>query len=134
MIFNNIFQLLKMRHLDQLSPEIDFHPSFVSLLCIPYMLFQDVDEVYAGDICALFGIDCASGDTFTSRTSANLSMVSNLNVSTCERARILLLFFVFGNYSSFPSYLPSNKNIFRSFIILSHRSLFTSQSLSFPCR
>lgn len=40
------------------------------------MLFQDVDEVYAGDICALFGIDCASGDTFTSRTSANLSMVS----------------------------------------------------------
>ncbi|XP_071377272.1 elongation factor G, mitochondrial isoform X1 [Centroberyx affinis] len=37
---------------------------------------QDVDEVYAGDICALFGIDCASGDTFTSRTSANLSMES----------------------------------------------------------
>lgn len=41
--------------------------------------FQDVDEVYAGDICALFGIDCASGDTFTSKTSANLSMVSNFN-------------------------------------------------------
>lgn len=40
------------------------------------MLFQDVDEVYAGDICALFGIDCASGDTFTSKTSPNLSMVS----------------------------------------------------------
>ncbi|XP_053730088.1 elongation factor G, mitochondrial [Synchiropus splendidus] len=37
---------------------------------------QDVDEVYAGDICALFGIDCASGDTFTSKTSANLSMES----------------------------------------------------------
>lgn len=41
-------------------------------------LFQDVDEVYAGDICALFGIDCASGDTFTSKTSANLSMVTKL--------------------------------------------------------
>lgn len=38
--------------------------------------FQDVDEVYSGDICALFGIDCASGDTFTSRSGTNLSMVN----------------------------------------------------------
>uniref|UniRef100_A0A3P9K220 Elongation factor G, mitochondrial n=1 Tax=Oryzias latipes TaxID=8090 RepID=A0A3P9K220_ORYLA len=37
---------------------------------------EDVEEVYAGDICALFGIDCASGDTFTSKNSTNLSMES----------------------------------------------------------
>lgn len=37
---------------------------------------EDVEEVYAGDICALFGIDCASGDTFTSKSNANLSMES----------------------------------------------------------
>ncbi|XP_042311910.1 elongation factor G, mitochondrial [Sceloporus undulatus] len=39
-------------------------------------MMQDVEEVYAGDICALFGIDCASGDTFTDKSSTDLSMES----------------------------------------------------------
>ncbi|XP_053166543.1 elongation factor G, mitochondrial isoform X2 [Hemicordylus capensis] len=39
-------------------------------------MMEDVEEVYSGDICALFGIDCASGDTFTDRSSTDLSMES----------------------------------------------------------
>ncbi|EDV59192.1 elongation factor G, mitochondrial [Drosophila erecta] len=37
---------------------------------------EDVNEVYAGDIFALFGVDCASGDTFTTNPKNNLSMES----------------------------------------------------------
>lgn len=34
---------------------------------------EDVDEVGAGEICAMFGVECSSGDTFTDGT-ANISM------------------------------------------------------------
>ncbi|XP_022093804.1 elongation factor G, mitochondrial-like [Acanthaster planci] len=37
---------------------------------------EDVTDIYAGDISALFGIDCASGDTFVSRPKFQLSMES----------------------------------------------------------
>ena len=39
---------------------------------------EDVNEVYSGDIFALFGVDCASGDTFVVDKDLNLSMVFQL--------------------------------------------------------
>ncbi|KAL7302226.1 hypothetical protein TKK_0004900 [Trichogramma kaykai] len=37
---------------------------------------EDVNEVYAGDIFALFGVDCASGDTFVTKNDMGISMES----------------------------------------------------------
>lgn len=45
------------------------------MLCL---WIQDVNEALAGDICALFGIDCAGGDTFVTKGNMNLSMVSRM--------------------------------------------------------
>nr|NVI74795.1 iconoclast [Cucujiformia] len=37
---------------------------------------EDVNEVFAGDIFALFGVDCASGDTFVTELKENISLES----------------------------------------------------------
>jgi len=37
---------------------------------------EDVNEVFSGDICALFGIDCASGDTFVTDNKQSISLES----------------------------------------------------------
>jgi len=37
---------------------------------------KDITKTSAGDICALFGVDCSSGDTFVSENSSSLSMES----------------------------------------------------------
>ena len=45
------------------------------------LVFKDVQEANAGDICALFGVECASGDTFTFEGAKPVSMVSNLFIN-----------------------------------------------------
>jgi elongation factor G len=40
----------------------------------PLMLFQDIDSIGPGEICAIFGVECSSGDTFTDG-STSVSMV-----------------------------------------------------------
>jgi len=39
---------------------------------------EDVNEVYAGDIFAVFGVDCASGDSFVSDPRQKISLVSQI--------------------------------------------------------
>lgn len=41
---------------------------------------EDVEEVGAGEICATFGIDCASGDTFIAQNSTNEITMSSMFV------------------------------------------------------
>ena len=39
------------------------------------LVFQDITEAHSGDICALFGVECASGDTFVSHDALQYTMV-----------------------------------------------------------
>jgi elongation factor G len=45
---------------------------------------EDVEKVASGEICAVFGVDCASGDSFTDGT-AKISMVCEIGV-ICRQA------------------------------------------------
>jgi elongation factor G len=56
------------------SNEMEVGIRFSSLLLVKLISDQDVEEIGPGEICAIFGVECASGDTFTDG-STNFTMV-----------------------------------------------------------
>lgn len=44
-------------------------------VCVCVVNHQDIAEAHSGDICALFGVECASGDTFVSTDAIQYTMV-----------------------------------------------------------
>jgi elongation factor G len=56
--------------------------AFYPLLDLTSSLNQDIESIGPGEICAIFGVECSSGDTFTDG-STSFSMVSTLMYSCC---------------------------------------------------
>ncbi len=58
--------------------EVEFDNILYSLKNFQVLNFKsylkDIEEAFAGDICALFGIDCSTGDTFVTERDLGLSM------------------------------------------------------------
>lgn len=63
-------RLVRMHSNEMEVSKADFL-AFISL----HLSLQDIDEIGPGEICAIFGVECATGDTFTDGTT-NFSMVS----------------------------------------------------------
>ena len=62
-----------------------------TLSALTKLFFQDVQEANAGDICALFGVECASGDTFTLEGAKPISMVTRHFHALCSKMGAILV-------------------------------------------
>ena len=55
------------------------HRCIESNICI----LKEISEARAGDICAMFGIECNSGDSFSHSKTSSLTMVWHVCVCVC---------------------------------------------------
>ena len=72
----SFFIILSSKNSKGFSALFYLHYLYNFSLSSSHFSYQDTTKTSAGDICALFGVDCSSGDTFVAENSPLVSMES----------------------------------------------------------